>query len=145
MLQKSLLITAILCGLCLGVYPSVSVAQTPQEFVKEFYEWYFATANYPGLMEEKKIHECVDAELIEHIEKFDGYGNVIYFTQMGDYYNGYDSITVEANNSIAMAADVHIVHVAFINKIQTVNILVHVKHTNGNYKIINISNIYPYS
>lgn len=66
-------LTCVLTGmLCLGFFcpKAAHAAQTPQEFVKEFYEWYIIKHyEHHAILKEEKLQEYVDASLIEELEK----------------------------------------------------------------------------
>ena len=57
--------------LCLGFFclKAADAAQTPQEFVKEFYEWYIIKHyEHHRILEEEELPEYVDESLIEELK-----------------------------------------------------------------------------
>ena len=83
---RKMLICVLTSMLCLGVFcPNAADAtQTPQEFVKEFYEWYLVRyCELVDIFNEEKLPEYIDESLIEYLKKKRS-PDLYYFTQMGE-------------------------------------------------------------
>ena len=67
---RNILICVLTSLLCLGFFcpKAANAAQTPQEFVKGFYEWYIIKHyEVDDILEEEKLPEYVDDSLIGNI------------------------------------------------------------------------------
>ena len=82
---RNMLICVLTTMLCLGILgpKAADAAQTPQEFVKEFYEWYLIK-HYENkeILEEAKLPEYVEESLIEYL-KVKPSSDIYYFIQHG--------------------------------------------------------------
>ena len=68
---RKILICVIMGMLCLGLLcpKAADAAQTPQEFVKEFYGWYLSKHyEHKDILEEEKLPEYVEESLIEYLK-----------------------------------------------------------------------------
>ena len=82
---RNILICALTGILCLGFFcpKAADAAQTPQEFVKEFYEWYLIKHyERDDIFEEEKLPEYVDETLIAYLKRR-GPSDIYYFMQFG--------------------------------------------------------------
>ena len=71
---RKILICVLTSMLCFSIFcpKAADAAQTPQEFVKEFYEWYIIKHyEHHAILKEEKLPEYVDVSLIEELEKKD--------------------------------------------------------------------------
>ena len=112
------ILTCVLTGmLCLGIFcpKAADAAQTPQEFVKEFYEWYIIKHyEIDDILEEKKLPEYVDESLIAYLKRKE-VTSLYYFTQMGETMQ-FKDCRVLVKNDLAMTDDIYIVPVIFKGK-----------------------------
>ena len=82
---RKILICVLTSLLCLGFFcpKAADAAQTPQEFVKEFYEWYIIKHyEIDDILEEAKLPEYVEESLIEYL-KVKPSSDIYYFIQHG--------------------------------------------------------------
>ena len=80
---RKMLICVLTSMLCLGIFcpRAVEAAQTPQGFVKEFYEWYIIKHyEFQDILENEKLPEYVDESLIAYLKKR-GSSDLYYFLQ----------------------------------------------------------------
>ena len=112
------ILTCVLTGmLCLGIFcpKAADAAQTPQEFVKEFYEWYLVRyCELVDIFEEEKLPEYVDETLIAYLKQKE-VTSLYYFTQMGETMQ-FKDCRVFVKNDLAMTDDIYIVPVIFKGK-----------------------------
>ena len=69
---RKILICVLTGMLCFGFFSpkAAHAAQTPQEFVKEFYEWYLIKHyELDNVLTEEKLPEYVDENLILYLKK----------------------------------------------------------------------------
>ncbi|MCH5145693.1 hypothetical protein JMF94_11430 [Desulfovibrio sp. UIB00] len=142
---RKILICVLTSMLCLGIFcpKAADAAQTPQEFVKEFYEWYL-TKHYvlDNVLTEEKLPEYVDETLIAYLKQKE-VTSLYYFTQMGETMQ-FKDCRVLVNNALSMTDDVYVVPVMFKGKDFYNVVIAYVKKTGTEFKISSISDAYPY-
>ena len=82
---RKILICALTGILCLGFFcpKAADAAQTPQEFVKEFYEWYIIKHyEQNDILENENLPKYVDESLIAYLKK-KGSSDLYYLKQLG--------------------------------------------------------------
>ena len=140
------ILTCVLTGmLCLGIFcpKAADAAQTPQEFVKEFYEWYLVRyCELVDIFEEERLPEYVDESLIAYLKRKE-VTSLYYFTQMGETMQ-FKDCHVLVKNVLTMADDVYVVPVIFRGKDFYNVVIAYVKKSGSEFKIASISDAYPY-
>ena len=140
------ILTCVLTGmLCLGIFcpKAADAAQTPQEFVKEFYEWYLVRyCELVDIFEEEKLPEYVDETLIAYLKQKE-VTSLYYFTQMGETMQ-FKDCRVFVKNDLAMTDDIYIVPVILKGKGFYNVVIAYVKKSGSEFKIASISDAYPY-
>ena len=140
------IVICVLTGLlCLGILcpKAADAAQTPQEFVKEFYEWYLSKHyEHKDILEDGKLPEYVDETLIGYLKQKE-VTSLYYFTQMNETMQ-FKDCRVLVNNVLTMADDVYVVPVIFKGKDFYNVVIAYVKKTGSEFKIASISDAYPY-
>ena len=140
-----ILICVLTTMLCLSFFcpKAADAAQTPQEFVKEFYEWYLIKHyELDNVLTEEKLPEYVDENLILYLKKKE-VTSLYYFTQMGETMQ-FKDCRVLVNNVLTMADDVYVVPVLFKGKNFYNVVIAYVKKSGSEFKIASISDAYPY-
>ena len=136
----------VLTGLlCLGLLcpKAADAAQTPQEFVKEFYGWYLSKHyEHKDILEDGKLPGYVDETLIGYLKQKE-VTSLYYFTQMGETMQ-FKDCRVLVNNALSMTDDVYVVPVIFKGKDFYNVVIAYVKKTGTEFKIASISDAYPY-
>ena len=140
------LVICVLTGmLCLGILgpKAADAAQTPQEFVKEFYESYL-TKHYEldNVLTEEKLPEYVDETLIAYLKQKE-VTSLYYFTQMGETMQ-FKDCRVLVKNVLTMTDDMYVVPVIFKGKDFYNVVIAYVKKSGSEFKIASISDAYPY-
>ena len=131
--------------LCLGFFcpNAANAAQTPQEFVKEFYEWYLIKHyELDNVLTEEKLPEYVDETLIGYLKQKE-VTSLYYFTQMGETMQ-FKDCRVLVKHVLTMADDVYVVPVLFKGKDFYNVVIAYVKKSGSEFKIASISDAYPY-
>ena len=142
---RKMLICVLTSLLCLGIfYPKAAdAAQTPQEFVKEFYEWYLIKHyELDNVLTEEKLPEYVDETLIGYLKQKE-VTSLYYFTQMGETMQ-FKDCRVLVKHVLTMADDVYVVPVLFKGKDFYNVVIAYVKKSGSEFKIASISDAYPY-
>ena len=140
-----ILICVLTTMLCLSFFcpKEADAAQTPQEFVKEFYEWYLIKHyELDNVLTEEKLPEYVDETLIGYLKQKE-VTSLYYFTQMGETMQ-FKDCRVLVNNVLTMADDVYVVPVLFKGKNFYNVVIAYVKKSGSEFKIASISDAYPY-
>ena len=137
----------VLAGLlCLGIFcPKESdAAQTPQEFVKEFYEWYLIK-HYENkdILEEEKLPEYVEESLVEYL-KAKPSSDIYYFIQHGSSTMAFKDCRIVVKDTLKMTDDVFVVPVAFKGEGYERAVIAYVKKVDSVFKIASVSDAYPY-
>ena len=142
---RKMLICVLTSMLCLGVFcpNAADAAQTPQEFVKEFYGWYLSKHyEHKDILEDGKLPEYVDESLIEYLKKKRS-PDLYYFTQMGETMQ-FKDCCVLVKNVLTMTDDMYVVPVIFKGKDFYNVVIAYVKKSGSEFKIASISDAYPY-
>ena len=140
-----ILICVLASMLCLGILcpKAADAAQTPQEFVKEFYGWYLSKHyEHKDILEDGKLPEYVDETLIGYLKQKE-VTSLYYFTQMNETMQ-FKDCRVLVNNVLTMADDVYVVPVLFKGKNFYNVVIAYVKKSGSEFKIASISDAYPY-
>ena len=142
---RKILICVLTSMLCLSFFcpKEADAAQTPQEFVKEFYEWYLIKHyELDNVLTEEKLPEYVDEKLILYLKKKE-VTSLYYFTQMGETMQ-FKDCRVLVKNVLTMTDDVYVVPVLFKGKNFYNVVIAYVKKSGSEFKIASISDAYPY-
>ena len=145
MLIRNMLICVLTGMLCLGFFcpRAANAAQTPQDFVKEFYGWYLSKHyEHKDILEDGKLPGYVDETLIGYLKQKE-VTSLYYFTQMGETMQ-FKDCSVLVKNALAMTGDVYVVPVIFKGKKFYNVVITYVKKTGSEYKIASISDAYSY-
>ena len=141
------LVICVLTGmLCLGILgpKAADAAQTPQEFVKEFYEWYLIKHyEIDDILEEKKLPEYVEESLIEYL-KVKPSSDMYYFIQHGSSTMAFKDCHIVVKDTLKMTDDVFVVPVTFKGEDFERTVIAYVKKVESGFKIASVSDAYPY-
>ena len=132
--------------LCLGFFcpKAADAAQTPQEFVKEFYEWYIIKHyEIDDILEEKKLPEYVDESLIAYLKRR-GSSDLYYFIQFGSSTTVFKECRIVVKDALKMTDDVFVVPVTFKGEGYERAVIAYVKKVDSVFKIASVSDAYPY-
>ena len=141
------LVICVFTGLlCLGFFcpNAADAAQTPQEFVKEFYKWYFIKYyELVDIFKEEKLPEYVDESLIEDLKR-KGSTDLYYFIQFGSSTTVFKECRIVVKDALKMTDDVFVVPVTFKGEKFESTVIAYVKKADSVFKIASVSDIYPY-
>jgi len=143
---RNILICVLTSLLCLGFFcpKAANAAQTPQEFVKGFYEWYIIKHyEVDDILEEEKLPEYVDDSLIAYLKRR-GPSDIYYFIQFGSSTMAFKDCRVVVKDVLTMADGVFVVPVMFKKENFESAVIAYVKKTDSGFKIASVSDIYPY-
>ena len=141
-----ILIFVLTSLLCLGFLSpkEADAAQTPQEFVKEFYEWYIIKHyEIDDILEEKKLPEYVNESLIAYLKRR-GSSDLYYFIQFGSSTTVFKECRIVVKDALKMTDDVFVVPVTFKGEKFESTVIAYVKKADSGFKIASVSDIYPY-
>ena len=144
---RQLVICVFTWLLCLGFFcpNAANAAQTPQEFVKEFYEWYFIEDyDFSDALKQDKLAEYVDEKLIAELRQEEKCHEMSYFTQMGPFFIGFKNAKVHVGGVLHMTNDVFVVPVTITKESIEKIVIVYVHKQDGTFKIHSVSDAYPY-
>ena len=143
---RNIFICMLASMLCLGIFcpKAADAAQTPQEFVKEFYEWYIIKHyEHHAILKDEKLPEYVDASLIEELEK-KGQSDLYYFIQFGSSTTVFKECRIVVKDALKMTDDVFVVPVTFKGEDYERAVIAYVKQVDSTFKIASVSDAYPY-
>ena len=146
MRSRKMLICVLTSLLCLGIFcpKAADAAQTPQEFVKEFYEWYLIKHyEHKDILEEENLPEYVEESLIEWL-KVKPASDIYYFIQHGSSTMAFKDCRVVVKDVLKMKDDVFVVPVTFKGENYERAVITYVKKVDSVFKIASVSDIYPY-
>ena len=143
---RNIFICMLASMLCLGIFcpKAADAAQTPQEFVKEFYEWYIIKHyEFQDIFENEKLPEYVDESLIAYLKKR-GSSDLYYFLQHGSSTSVFKECRIEVKDVLKMTDDVFVVPVTFKGEGLERAVIAYVKKVDSGFKIASVSDVYPY-
>ena len=143
---RKILICVLTSLLCIGIFcpKVVEAAQTPQEFVKEFYEWYIIKHyEIDDILEEKKLPEYVNESLIAYLKRRCS-SDLYYFIQFGSSTTVFKECRIVVKDALKMTDDVFVVPVIFKGKKFESTVIVYVKKVESGFKIASVSDAYLY-
>ena len=146
MLIRNMLICVLTGMLCLGFFcpRAANAAQTPQDFAKEFYEWYLIKHyEHKDIMEEEKLPEYVEESLIEYL-KVKPSSDIYYFIQHGSSTMAFKDCRIVVKDTLKMTGDVFVVPVTFKGEDFERAVIAYVKKVDSGFKIASVSDAYPY-
>ena len=142
------ILICVLTGmLCLGFFSpkAADAAQTPQEFVKEFYEWYLIKDyDLSDALKQDKLAEYVDEGLIAVLREEEKCHEMSYFTQMGPFFIRFKNAKVRVGDVLPMTGDVFVVPATITKESIEKIVIVYVHKKDGTFKIYSVSDAYPY-
>ena len=124
--------------LCLGIFcpREADAAQTPQEFVKEFYEWYLIEDyDFSDALKQDKLAEYVDEKMIEELRQEEKCREMSYFTQMGQFFIGFKNAKVRVGDVLPMTDDVFVVPATITKESIEKIVIVYVHKKDGTFKM----------
>ena len=142
---RKILICVLTGLLCLGIFcpKAVEAAQTPQEFVKEFYKWYFIKYyELVDIFKEEKLPEYVDESLIEDLKR-KGSTDLYYFIHFSETV-AFKDCNIVVKDVLKMTDDVFVVPVTFKGEDFERTVIAYVKKVDSGFKIASVSDAYPY-
>ena len=143
---RQIVICVLTSMLCLGFFcpKAADAAQTPQEFVKEFYEWYLIK-HYENkdILEEEKLPEYVDESLVEYL-KAKPSSDIYYFIHHGSSTMAFKDCRIVVKDTLKMTDDVFVVPVTFKGENFERTVIAYVKKIDSGFKIASVSDAYPY-
>ena len=143
---RKILICVLTGMLCLGFFcpRAANAAQTPQDFVKEFYGWYLSKHyEHKDILEEEKLPEYVEESLIEYL-KVKPSSDIYYFIQHGSSTMAFKDCRVVVKDTLKMTGDVFVVPVTFKGEDFERAVIAYVKKVDSGFKIASVSDAYPY-
>ena len=143
---RNILTCVLISLMCLGVLcpKAADAAQTPQEFVKEFYEWYIIKHyEIDDILEEKKLPEYVNESLIAYLKRR-GSSDLYYFIQFGSSTTVFKECRIVVKDALKMTNDVFVVPVTFKGEKFESTVIAYVKKVDSVFKITSVSDAYPY-
>ena len=143
---RQIVICVLTSMLCLGIVcpKAADAAQTPQEFVKGFYEWYIIKHyEMDDILEEEKLPEYVDESLIAYLKRR-GSSDLYYFIQFGSSTTVFKECRIVVKDALKMADDIFVVPVIFKGKKFESTVIAYVKKVDSVFKIASVSDVYPY-
>ncbi len=146
MLIRNMLICVLTGMLCLGFFcpRAANAAQTPQDFVKEFYGWYLSKHyEHKDILEEEKLPEYVEESLIEYL-KVKPSSDIYYFIQHGSSTMAFKDCRIVVKDTLKMTGDVFVVPVTFKGEDFERAVIAYVKKVDSGFKIASVSDAYPY-
>ena len=146
MLIRNMLICMLTGMLCLGFFcpRAANAAQTPQDFVKEFYGWYLSKHyEHKDILEEEKLPEYVEESLIEYL-KVKPSSDIYYFIQHGSSTMAFKDCRIVVKDTLKMTGDVFVVPVTFKGEDFERAVIAYVKKVDSGFKIASVSDAYPY-
>lgn len=144
---RKMLICVLASMLYLGVLcpKAANAVQTPQEFVKEFYEWYLIEDyDFSDALKQDKLAEYVDEKMIEELRQEEECREMSYFTQMGQFFIGFKNAKVRVGDVLPMTDDVFVVPATITKESIEKIVIVYVHKKDGTFKIHSVSDAYPY-
>ena len=144
---RNLLICVLTSMLYLGIVcpKSADAAQTPQEFVKEFYAWYLIKDyDLSDALKQDKLAEYVDEGLIAVLREEEKCHEMSYFTQMGPFFIRFKNAKVRVGDVLPMTDDVFVVPATITKESIEKIVIVYVHKKDGTFKIHSVSDAYPY-
>ena len=142
---RQIVICVLTCLLCLGIFcpKAVEAAQTPQEFVKDFYKWYFIKYyELVDIFKEEKLPEYVDESLIEDLKR-KGSTDLYYFIHFSETV-AFKDCNIVVKDVLKMADNVFVVPVTFKGEDFERAVIAYVKKVDSGFKIASVSDVYPY-
>ena len=143
---RQIVICVLASMLCLGIFcpKAADAAQTPQEFVKEFYEWYLIKHyEHKDILEEEKLPEYVEESLIEYLKSKPS-SDIYYFIQHGSSTMAFKDCRIVVKDALKMTDDVFVVLVTFKGEGYERAVIAYVKKVDSVFKIASVSDAYPY-
>ena len=143
---RKMLICVLASMLYLGVLcpKAANAVQTPQEFVKEFYEWYLIKHyEHKDILEEEKLPEYVEESLIEYLKSKPS-SDIYYFIQHGSSTMAFKDCRIVVKDALKMTDDVFVVPVTFKGEGYERAAIAYVKKVDSVFKIASVSDAYPY-
>ena len=141
------ILICVLTGmLCCGIFcpKAAHAAQTPQEFVKGFYEWYLIKHyEVDDILEEENLPVYVDESLIAYLKRR-GSSDLYYFIQFGSSTTVFKECRIVVKDALKMKDDVFVVPVTFKGEKFESTVIAYVKKADSGFKIASVSDVYPY-
>ncbi|KAF5083246.1 hypothetical protein DSECCO2_90720 [anaerobic digester metagenome] len=142
---RKILICVLTSMLCIGIFcpKAADAAQTPQEFVKEFYEWYIIKHyEQNDILENENLPKYVDESLIEELKR-KWPSDLYYFIHFSETL-AFKNCRIVVKDILKMTDDVFVVPVMFKGEKFESTVIAYVKKVDSVFKIASVSDIYPY-
>ena len=143
------IILLLLLGYLIPASQGYSAEQTPEQFVQDFYAWYFKvdTGETPAYKNDG-IYTYVEKKTVEYVREQARMSSICYFTKTNTDWIAWKSVKIFVSESIKMYDDVFFMTVRFDlkdeNDSDNFYVMVFVKKENNSFYIIKASDVYMY-
>jgi hypothetical protein len=146
--MRKLIVTSLMVFACFLLpahaadRPDFTPPVTPEEFVREFYQWYFKADAGRELAEyNDEIYLYVAKETVDTLRKKKGGSNLYYFTKIGQSFNPERIQTIV--HQATHLDEIFIIPITFDDSSDKYDAIVIVKNINGRFYIHSVMDIYP--
>ena len=120
-------------------------AQTAEQRVRDFYQWYFEQDGYPEDIEKNDaIYMFVARATVDAIRK-ENNREVVYFTQFGEMHSGWSDVRVLVHDATEMSGGIVVIPVTFDFSWGKHSVVVFMGKENNIFYIVKVIDAYPYS
>lgn len=120
-------------------------SQTPEQFVRDFYKWYFEADQKAPADQNDEIFKYLSAKTVAYIRSDAWNCDEYYVTRANTWTAAWNNVKTVVAKAIPMASDIFVVPVTFHTKWGKYHVVVFVAKENGQLRITKITDIYPYS
>lgn len=142
-MQNIMVCIVLVCVLCgFSARDGYCAEQTPEQFVRDFYAWYFVADRGEDMAEKNDaIYKYVARPLVADV-RADTSG-IYYFTKVGSYGARWDGVVVDVKDAVGIGGGVFMVPVEFVLGQERRNVIILVKNYDGEVKIFKVMDVYP--
>lgn len=119
--------------------------QTPEQFVRNFYQWYFEADKKSVADRNDEIFKYISPKTVEHIRSNIRGSDEYYVTKANSWTDAWTKVKIIVSKTIYMNNNVCLVPVTFNVEAEKYHVIVFVDKKNEGMRIIKIADLYPYS
>lgn len=148
-MRQYLVCNIILLFISILPHNGYCVEQSPEQFVSEFYQWYFNAD--PGTTPAERndaIYNYVAKQTVDDIRSIkignsDIYKDTYYFTKVGSYTADWKSVKTIIHPAMAIGNKLYVINVTFDTGLKKNDVIVSLTKENGKFYIKSVMDVFP--
>jgi len=144
MIRNSICTIIFLSLVLLHPHNGYCAKQTPEQFVSEFYQWYFKANSGKELADRNdEIYKYVAKQTVDDIRRKVDNTDIYYFTKVNSYSWNWKNVRSIIHPARAIGNKLYVTHVTFDTGYNKNDVIVSLTKEDGKFYIRSVEDVYP--